>query len=149
MNFTKRVLIAGLLLLSGISAVRAEKSRLVITTKSGTVAEFLIAESPVITYHDNLLNVVGGGSEISVEADQVQTFLFYPSDGSGIDTIESDGSKVSGLQPGTPVYIYTFDGKLAATFKADEFGSANLDTGNLAPGYYIVRTQDTSFKIKK
>lgn len=136
------------MLLIGVSAVRAEEARLIITTKGGTVAEFLIADSPVITYQDNLLQVKGGDMEISVEADEVGSFDFVPSE-SGVDEIYVGGSQLSGLKPGTPVEVYTFDGKLAGTFKADDSQSVKINISELAPGYYIVRTPETSFKIKK
>lgn len=148
-NSIKRTMAAGILIALGISAVRAEEARLIITTKSGTVAEFLIADSPVITYQNNLLNVTGGGSEISVEADAVGSFDFVPSGGSGVETITVNGSKFSGLRPGSKVYVYTLDGHLAATFTADDSQSASVDLSPLTPGYYIVRTPDASFKIKK
>ena len=149
MSFTKRILTAGLLLLAGLSAVRAEEARLVITTKSGTVAEFLIADYPVITYRDNLLKVEGGGSEISVEADAVGSFDFIPSENSGVGVINADGSTFSGLKPGDPVLVYTADGKLAASLKADDSSSVSVDLNGLPSGIYIIRTPDASFKIKK
>lgn len=145
----KRILAVGMLVGAGLSAVRAEEARLIITTKSGTVAEFLIADSPVITYQDNLLNIRGGGSEISVEADAVGSFDFVPSEESGVDIISIDGSRFSGLRPGSKVDVYTLDGRLAATFTADGSQSASVNLSALASGYYIVRTPDTSFKIKK
>ncbi len=148
-NFTKRILALGLLMLSGLSAVRAEEARLIITTKDGTVAVFPIADSPVITYHDNLLKVEGGGSEISVEADAVGSFDFLPSEESGVDMINAGGSKFSGLKPGDQVQVYTADGKLAATIIADESTSASVDLSSLPSGIYIVRTPGASFKIKK
>lgn len=147
-NLLKRSIAAVAMLLIGVSAVRAEEARLIITTKGGTVAEFLIADSPVITYQDNLLQVKGGDMEISVEADEVGSFDFVPSE-SGVDEIYVGGSQLSGLKPGTPVEVYTFDGKLAGTFKADDSQSVKINISELAPGYYIVRTPETSFKIKK
>lgn len=147
-NF-KRALAAGILIASGLMAVRADEARLIITTKSGTTAEFLIADSPVITYQDNLLTVTGGGSEISVEADAVGSFDFVSSEGSGVETVTVDGSRFSGLRPGSAVHVYTADGRLAATFIADDSESASVDLSGLAPGVYIVRTPDASFKIKK
>ena len=148
-NFTKRILAAGLFLLAGLSAVRAEEARLIITTTNGTVAQFLIADSPVITYQDNLLTVTGGGSEISVEADAVGSFDFVPSEDTGVSIITADGSMFSGLKPGDPVLVYTADGKLAASFKADESTSVSVDLSPLPAGIYIVRTPGASFKIKK
>lgn len=137
------------MLLLAISAVRAEQARLVISTKSGETAVFPIADTPTITFQDNLLQVVGGGQEISVEADDVAGFDFFPSEGSGVDSITVDGSQLSGLQPGTPVDVYTFDGQHVASFKADNSGSVLVNMGDLAPGYYIIRTPNTSFKIKQ
>ena len=145
----KRFFFAAVLFAAGLSAVRAEEARLIITTKSGTVAEFLIADSPVITYQDNLLKVTGGGSEISVEAEAVGSFDFVPSEEAGVDLISVNGSLFSGLRPGSKVNVFTLEGRLVATFTADNSASASVDLSSLAPGYYIVSTPDTSFKIKK
>ncbi len=144
----KRCLAAAGMLLLGVGAVWAEEARLIITTQGGTVAEFLIADSPVITYQDNLLQVKGGDMEISVEADEVGSFDFVPSE-SGVDEINVGDSQLSGLKPGAPVEVYTFDGKLVEAFKADDSQTVSLKLRGLAAGIYIVRTPETSFKIKK
>lgn len=144
-----RILLVGAFLLLGYSAVRAGQARMVITTNSGTTAEFLIADSPEITFQDNILVVKAGSNEISTEAANVKSFEFFPGDASGVDQITVYGGTLSGLLPGSPVEIYTFDGQLVATFKADNSQSVNLDLGSLAPGFYIVRTPSASFKIKK
>lgn len=136
------------IVLLAISAVRAEQARLVISTKSGEIAVFPIADNPTITYQDNLLKVVAGGEEISVDAENVAGFDFFPSEGSGVDSITVDGSHLSMLQPGTPVDVYTFEGQHVASFKADNSGSLIVNLGDLPPGYYIIRTPNSSFKIK-
>ncbi len=147
-NLLKRFFAAVGILLLGVAAVWANEARLIITTKGGTVAEFLIADSPVITYQDNLLEVKGGNMEISVEADEVGSFDFIPSE-SGVDEIYVGDSQLSGLKPGTPVEVYTFDGKLTSRFKADDSQTVKLNLSDLEPGFYIIRTPETSFKIKK
>ncbi|MDE7420185.1 MAG: T9SS type A sorting domain-containing protein [Muribaculaceae bacterium] len=144
-----RALAVVAMLLLGVSAVRAAEARMIITTKSGVVAEFPIAETPVITYQNNLLEVKGGDREISVQADEVSSFDFVPSETSGVDEINVEGSKLSGLQPGTPVDVYTIEGQHVASFKADDNQTVKLEISDLAPGYYIVRTPNNSFKIKK
>lgn len=144
-----RILLVGALLLLGYSAVRAEQARMVITTNSGMVAEFLIVDSPEITFQDNLLVVKAGSNEISTEAANVKSFEFFPGEGAGVDQITVDGGTLSGLLPGTPVEVYTFDGQHVASFKADDSQSVDLNLGTLTPGFYIVRTPSASFKIKK
>lgn len=137
------------MLLLGFSAVRAEEACLIITTKSGVTAQFLIADSPVITYQDNLLEVKGGDSEISVEAEQVESIDFVSSDVSGIDGVTINGSLLSGLLPGTPVEVYTLDGRHVASYRADESKTVRVDLDRLSPGFYILRTPSASFKVKK
>ena len=147
-NLLFRILLVGVMLLLGYSAVRAEQACMIITTNSGITAQFLIADFPVITYQDNLLVVKGGNDEISVEAADVYSFEFTTG-GSSVDQVTVDGSVLSGLQPGTPVEVYTFDGQHVASFKADDSSSVNLDLQSLAPGFYIISTPSSSFKIKK
>lgn len=136
-------------MLLGYSAVRAEQARLIITTNSGMTAQFLVADLPVITYQDNLLVVKDGNDEVSVEAADVSGFEFIPGFVSGVDQIAVDGSIISGLLPGTPVEVYTFDGQLVASFKSTDSSSVSLNLNSLNPGFYIIRTPSTSFKIKK
>lgn len=147
-NLMKRAFIVGAILLLGFSAVRAEEACLIITTKAGTTAQFLIADTPVITYQDNLLKVEGGGNEVSVEAEQVVSVDFV-SGVSGIDGVTVNGSLLSGLLPGTPVEVYTLDGRHVASYKADESNTVRVDLEKLSPGFYILRTPSASFKIKK
>lgn len=144
-----RILLVGALMLLGYSAVRAEQACMVITTNSGITAKFLVADEPVITYQDNLLVIKAGSDELSTEAADVKSFEFFPGDTSGVDSVAIDGSTLSGLLPGTPVEVYTFDGQHVASFKADDSKSVSIDLGSLAPGFYILRTPSASFKIKK
>ncbi len=137
------------MLLLGVSAVLAEQARMVIITKTGIEAQFPLDESPVITYQDNVLVVETMRMEISVPAEDVKSFDFIPSNGTGVDEIKVEGSTLSGLLPGTPVDVYTIEGQHVASFKADESTTVTLQLSDLAPGYYIVRTPNNSFKIKK
>ncbi|MDE6696620.1 MAG: hypothetical protein K2K25_07050 [Muribaculaceae bacterium] len=143
-----RIFLAVGMLLLGYSAVWANQTQLVITTNSGTEAKFYVADSPVITYQENLLVVKDANQSISVEAADVLSFDFV-SVGSGVDAIGIDGPSLSGLKPGTPVDVYTFDGQKVASFKADDSNSVSVQMNDLAPGLYIICTPDTSFKIKK
>lgn len=135
-------------LLIGGSAALAEEAKLVITTVTGWVATFPLADDPIITFQDNVLEVKGNNLALTVDADQVGSFDFIPS-GAGVGEINVGDSQLSGLKPGTPVEVYTFDGKLAGTFKADDTQTVKLNLSDLAPGFYIIRTPETSFKIKK
>ncbi len=149
----KNLLIQALALLGaiwlGCSSAMADEAKLVITTITGWRATFPLADDPVITFQDNVLEVSGKNLVLTVDADQVWTFDFIPSSGAGVDEINVGDSQLSGLKPGTPVEVYTFDGKLAGAFKADDSQTVNVKLSELAPGFYIIRTPETSFKIKK
>ncbi len=147
-HLLSRILLAVAMLLLGHSAVWADQARLVITTNSGTVAEFFVADSPVITYQDNLLVVKDASQTISVEAADVASFDFL-SGGSGVDAIDVNGPTLSGLQPGTPVDVYNFDGQKVASFITDDSNSVSVGMRDLAPGLYIISTPSASFKIQK
>lgn len=130
----------------------AGEARIVISTKGGVVAEFYLADDPVITYQDNLLVVKSSKSEVSVAAEDVAAFDFEPSSGdTGIDDVFSGngagGSRLSGLQPGSKVQVYNVEGRLVKTITVSADGKAELDMDALPGGVYIVKTQKTSFKI--
>lgn len=129
----------------------AEEARIIISTKDGTVAEFYLVDDPVITYQDNLLVVRSNKREISVEAEQLQSFDFKPSETTGIDATMTDynteGSSLSGLPAGSKVQIFNTGGRLIRTSTVSADGKAIVDIDSLPEGVYIIKTSKSSFKV--
>lgn len=131
----------------------AEQAKIAINV-SGTIYEFYLADSPVITFQDNVLEVKSEkGKAISVDAKEVGAFTFVPSATTGIDPVQlhpstTFGSKMSGLTPGSRVVVATLDGKVVLSQVADEQGAANVDFASLPSGLLILKTEKGSIKIR-
>lgn len=124
---------------------------LVISTNSGTKAEFYLKDDPVITYQDNLLVVkseMSAISEIALNADDVLECTFRNSDATDIKGLQDGkGSNLSNLEPGTKVQVFSVGGQLMNSTTVSADGSANLNLNTLPQGVYIIKTPKTTFKI--
>lgn len=131
----------------------AEQAKIAINV-SGTTYEFYLADSPVITFQDNVLEVKSEkGKTISVDAKDVGTFTFVPSASTGIDLVQlhpstAFGSKMNGLTPGSRVVVATIDGKVVLSQVANEQGAAAVDFDSLPSGLLILKTEKGSIKIR-
>lgn len=56
---------------------------------------------------------------------------------------------INGAKPGTQASIYSVDGRLVRTATVAPDGSVNLSTNGLSRNVYIIKTNNTTFKIKK
>jgi uncharacterized protein YjdB len=54
---------------------------------------------------------------------------------------------ISMITPKSPVNVYTIDGKLLRSAKANHDGSLTINVDSLVPGLYIIQTNNKSFKI--
>ncbi len=64
-------------------------------------------------------------------------------------SFSEEGAKVRGEKPGTPFYVFDLRGMMCAQGVIDAEGKANIRLSRLPSGIYIVKTQSTSFKIKR
>ena len=70
------------------------------------------------------------------------------SDGSTIDY--QDGLLVlSGLKSGTSAQVFSTDGRMVQTLTANHNGTFRLSLSSLPTGVYVVKVNDTTYKILK
>ena len=153
-----KLLMACGLLLSPLSSMTAlasganEQAKITINV-AGTLYEFYLADNPVITFQDNVLEVKSEkGKAVSVDAKEVGAFTFVPSQTTGIDLVRQHpsatfGSKMKGLTPGSRVVVATLDGRVVLNQTANELGNAEVDFGVLPSGVLILKTEKGSIKI--
>ena len=76
-----RLLLACGLLMSPVIAQADNEPKMVVTTVEGSSYEFFIADNPTIQYKENLLVCQNDkGLSVSVEAANVKSFKFFPSE---------------------------------------------------------------------
>lgn len=148
----KLLLACGLLMLP-ILGYAANDPKLVINTTAGASYEFFIADNPKMTYQDNVLICQNDkGLSVSVEAAQVASFKFTPSNvDTGISSVtisSTFGSVLSGLKAGSKVVIASLDGKVVKSLNASEAGTLELDFNQLPQGILVIKTEKGSLKIQ-
>lgn len=131
-----------------------DEPKIIVNTTQGATYEFFLADNPTLSYQDNLLVCQNEkGLSISVEAANVKSFDFIPSEeqetGIGQITIRNDfSSKLSGLRAGSKVEIFSLDAQLIKSLKVLEDGTLHIDFSQLPHGVFIVKTEKSSLKIQ-
>lgn len=89
-----RLLLACGLLMSPVIAQADNEPKMVVTTVEGSSYEFFIADNPTIHYKENLLVCQNDkGLSVSVEAANVKSFKFFPSESdTGINQVSFSSS---------------------------------------------------------
>lgn len=148
-----QVLMACGFLLAPLSSWASSQAKIAINI-SGTIYEFYLADKPVITFQNNILEVKSDkGAGVTVDAKDVGDFQFIPAVSTGIDEIEANpafgfGSRMSGLTPGSKVIVATADGKVVLRQTVGEEGTASVDFSRLPVGILILKTEKGVIKIK-
>ena len=130
---------------------------MVLTLTDGTVNRFALTDTPVVTYGGENLVVSTGDEQFTTALSGISqlTFEQVPT---GIDEMVEESQKpvftpgqarFEGLKNHATVSIYTIDGKMLSSMRANEEGTVSIDLSTLPQGVYILRTPNQSYKIKK
>lgn len=128
----------------------AKVNAVVVHQTNGTKTVFLLADAPVVTYSGNTLVLRTATKEASMPVEGIENVTFEDySVPTLIDeaTITSDGILFRQLAAGSEVRIYTVDGKVVGTLKADGSGVVALDLSMMPKGVLIISTPDTTIKV--
>lgn len=153
-------MIAALAILLFPASLRAASEQLlVLSLTNGSVTKFALTDDPVITYKGNDVIVTCGENVLQTSMADVKSVGFEKGENTGIEapkavsepqtTFSFGQAGFEGLQSGERVMVYSIDGKVIRTIKADADGRAQVDMSSLQTGVYILRTAKKSFKIKK
>ena len=131
----------------------------------GSRYAYALDEHPVVSYSDGELLLDTHTQRVAYSAAEVRKFTFSLSDISsdgenppaGVSSPESPQQfsqqqgnvYFSGCRAGSSISIYTLDGKLLQTVRADAIGNACLVTGTYPSGVYIIKTETITHKIIK
>jgi hypothetical protein len=158
----KFMMLLGVLAVSSVSAwAQTTASCVVVEEADGTKTEYLLTTEPRITYVGN--DVTLTSSEVTVKLDVADVKKVYLSERSinatGIQDVKASESVIvdltdgkldlNGLKNGSPVAIYSVDGRQLYAGTASAAGTLSLPLGTLPGGMIIVKTTTQTFKIIK
>lgn len=157
----RAIALTAFLLLPAKAIVAQEVSEnvtcMVLTLTDGTVNRFALTESPTVTYEGESLVVTTGDEQFSTPLSGISTFTFEQV-ANAISEMTSEEqqpvftpgqARFEGLKTNATVAIYTVDGKMLSSVRANDNGAAIVDLSALPQGLYILRAPNQSYKIKK
>ena len=137
-------------------------SCVVVEETNGNKTEFLLATEPRITYDGDVVTLECTEDNLVLDAAEVKKVYLSQTTLSGATAIQqveatksvlfdlTDGNlSVNGLETGSPVALYTADGRQIYAGTANAAGSLSLPLGSFQGGMIIVKTAKQTFKIIK
>lgn len=156
---TKLSAISLLLMLATTAWAQAvTQTALVVHTKSGSATTFLLKDKPLVNFEGTDLKVSSDQGDAYFPLADVLRFTYLQVDPSGIDqqTVPDTGVSfddgvlvISQLRAGATVSVYSLDGKLVRQIAPQRYGTYRLNLSELSSGLYIVKADNTTYKITK
>lgn len=127
---------------------------LVVNAKDGTQTTFALADEPRISFENGELIVLSNSQSFSLNLDEVQNYAFAEQATVIAQVVEQGDVKLengfvifNGLTAGSNVSVYSQDGKLVKTCKANDKGAVVVDLSDLSKGILILHSNNTNIKI--
>ena len=141
-----------LLILSALSA--DEGQTLVVRQRDGGSTVFLLNERPRIVFSDELVIVSSSSLTVSFPYSLVSGF-YYEGVADGVVPVRDEPSfarsgdclTFSSLPAGSAVRLYSLDGRMVGSCRADTQGCASLSLDGMPSGAYVVSVGGKTFKI--
>jgi hypothetical protein len=140
-----------------IPADEGTVTSLILLLKDGTTQTYELAEQPVITVVGAELKIVANHADVSIPLSDVVRYTFQKRT-TGIDEVDTNQEVIdykdgvltlSGLEAGTPISLYTIDGRLLQAHTVADDGTYRQSLGSLRQGVYVVKVNHKSYKIMK
>lgn len=156
--YTKRHIFLFVLFLALTASAQDNINALKLHFVSGRQVTVLLDSEPVITFSGSQLvlsthmNVVSyNASDISkyTYASVVPSGITNPNAGDTMFTFTESSIIATHLAPGSAVEVYSVDGALVASGKADVHGNATIGVPARSGAVYVVKTSVVNFKITK
>lgn len=130
-----------LLLITPMCIGALAQTKMILHQKAGGDVAILLADKPVATYEGDNLVITTTKTTLSFPVSNIKEAT-YQEDNAATAIIES----VTQLSPDAgPSRIYDISGRLVKTVPATE----SLNLGSLPQGTYIIKNNNTSYKINK
>lgn len=154
----KKLLLLLMLTICSLS-IRAESiNALMLHLASGKQVVCMLEERPVVTFTNDEVVITTHMHEVRYQSSDVLKFTYVNMEEDGIhspqldlELIRLDGNNLSlyGLASDSPVSVYTADGILVASVKADKRGIVSIVLPGQSGKVYVVKTSVANFKITK
>ena len=137
-----------------------KQNTLIVLTKDNVLHHFVLADKPTVTFEGTQLKVTCEkvSASASFNLADVIRFTYDGKSATGIDEMTVDPAEIS-MQDGTlvisqmkansTVNVYSTDGKLVRQLKPHRSGTYRLNLSELPSGLYIVKADNTTYKITK
>lgn len=131
---------------------------LVVWQKTGEKVYFDLSENPRTTFEGGNLVITTPTLTVNYPVEQVQryTYEFQQSDIDNINLSKivrirhnNDVLYLENLKPDTRIFLYTADGKLLSSQKADSSQTITISLANRPAGVYFVKANDVTYKMLK
>ena len=120
----------------------------------------LLDDQPVVTFSDDYLVInTYMGAAVSFPSSLVSKWTYVKDDeATRINNANRFGSTLSfdgkllgmtHLAPSSVVQVYTADGALVSSAKADSQGNVSLSLPDLSGAIYLIKTSTVTFKVRK
>lgn len=137
-----------------------KQNTLIVLTKNNVMHQFVLADKPKVTFEGNQLKVTceKASASASFNLSDIIRFTYEGKNTSGIDELTVDPAEIS-MEGGTlvisqmkansTVNVYSMDGKLVRQLTAQRAGTYRLSLSSFPAGVYLVKADNTTFKITK
>ncbi|MBQ9650211.1 MAG: T9SS type A sorting domain-containing protein [Prevotella sp.] len=131
----------------------ADEARIVIKQKSGNETTLELSTNPVITFEGEEMVITNDFTRISFPLDDVDNYTANNGTTTGITPVKAnpqimDGRIIfSSVPKGTPIYVYSLDGRIVNQLTTDAFGKAEVSLKSLAKGTYIISAEKSKIKV--
>lgn len=148
------LLMLSLVLATALRAQTAPEQCVVVEQTDGLTTEYLLTSKPRITFASGVVTLTSTTATLELTAADVARVYLAPATNVGVETNRVDVARIvvgadvislSGLEPISPVALYTIDGRLLQQALATADGTLSLPLN--AQGVIIVKTKHQSFKI--
>lgn len=151
------VLLCLLLMLPIVSRADAEPNALIIERSDGWTYTYLLKKRPLITFEGNTMLING---ELLCDVADISSYRFEYVREDGVAAVGDreiqivrialNQYKLSGLEPGETVRIFSLTGRIMTIQNATSDGEINVNLCDFAHGMYIIQLSDSkTIKIIK
>lgn len=154
----KKILLSLLLIVCSTITWAEDIDALKLHLASGKQVVCLLEERPVVTFTNEEVVITTHMHEVRYLSNDVLKFTYVNFEEDGIhspqldqELIRLDGNNLSiyGIASDSPVSVYTADGVLVASVKADKSGTVSVVLPEQSGKVYVVKTSVANFKISK
>ena len=145
-----------LLVMLMATSAKADNVKYLVLNSGGEETVIALADEPVMTIEESILKVtVAGEEKLSADLSQGLSYKFLAEDPTAIqEVLNKETSRlelghvyIAHAKAGETVRVFTVDGKLVASQRISNEGTADIDLTALGKGLYIVKSAKTSIKV--